>query len=529
MTTKESELKKMSVHALRTRCKELTLDQKGLKSTLVHRLAAHYKSAAEKEAEEAEVEEEETETAAEKTEPAAEKIRHGVVETFRVAKGYGFIKPDEEEGAADNENKKIFVHVNNVTVADGEEKILRQGMRVQYRAVSKDNKKFAENVKGEDGEPLSWWKKNGDSDRTILDGEHDGIIGEFRFTDSRGYVLLNEPVVTEDGTVQPHTRLDVWKPDFKTKGDKPFIAAGRKVKFKLCKNPSSEKFGATNVTASNGEPIGAKDADFELKIKDIPDNKRFTGRVLQFKVNAHGFVAADEDELITGNTKLYFKPEDINTEERPAVVVPGQKVSFDIRKVTQRGREKYEAAKISAVDGEKITLSEDMRPRAYADIMERERFPDLEFEGKVTKFFWDRGFGYIKIDTDKTPIPEEHKDSIKNGDVYFHWDDLKSEDKAVGANIDLKVKFNLYKDEKGFGAENITKEDGATISGQEYRRTAQRGGYQRGGYQRGWGNQGGYFGGFGSNFGVQKGWGQYGRKRRGQFNSWGNRNRRRYY
>merc|ERR1719433_1296159 len=114
-------------------------------------------------------------------------------------------------------------------------------------------------------------------------------------------------------------------------------------------------------------------------------------------------------------------------------------------------------------DGSQVVVPENFRHKPYKEIMPRESL-DGEYIGKVVKFIWDKGFGYIRVDVSETPIPKEHQ--IENNEVYFNWSDLSSSDKVVGVNTDIEVKFGLYKDSKGLGAENITLRDGSALSEQ---------------------------------------------------------------
>jgi len=482
---KQSELQGLKVVELRERCKTLELETKGLKSVLVQRLAAHYEAEAAKEAaKKAEEKEEAGET--EKEPEDEDEIHQGTVKNW-TKRGYGFIEVKTSEGD-DSKPVEIFVHRNHVEMEDGEEPELRAGMQVQFKEVENSSDKegkggnkngtHAEAVKCIDGSPLSWWKKCGDSDRLIWDVVHSGVIGEYRYKERYGYLLLEEEVKAPSGkTLSLCEKLHVKRRDFRSTGSKPDLRAGRKVKFKLYED--SKGFGATYVTDENEEQFTDERVNVEKGKEDLDTETRFTGRVLQFKINNHGFVAADEDLSKFGvEHKLYFTPSDIQSSESPAYLTVGMKVSFVLYK-DKRG---LGAKQISMPDGTDIVIPEDKKYKAYSEIMPRESISETEFKGKVTNYQWDRGFGYIKIEqTDDNKVPEEHAKELKNGAVYFHWNDIKSTDKVVGVNKDVEVKFTLYKDEKGLGAEAITKADGEPISGQEKKRNFNNNNWRRGG------------------------------------------------
>merc|ERR1712228_963618 len=138
--------------------------------------------------------------------------------------------------------------------------------------------------------------------------------------------------------------------------------------------------------------------------------------------------------------------------------------------------------------------------KMYQEVVPRESYPDLEFEGEVTAYFWNKGFGIIKIDfkSNDQEIPDEVKSKIKDEKVYFHWDDITSEDKIVGINRSTKVKFNLYKDKRGIGAECITNPEGEAITGAD--RT--KANFQR----KRWGSKKKFGGKHKRSWGKRKGW-----------------------
>lgn len=468
----KSKLQSMKVVQLREQCKTNELESKGLKSVLINRLLEHFKTLQEAETEAADGGGETAEAEAEEANEEEMEYHMGTVKSW-MKTGYGFIETE----AVDDDGKpvEIFVHKSDVKMAEGEDAALRKGMSVMFREKEGDGKKkgdknkgktHAVDVKGQDGEPLSWWKQNGDSDRMIFDEPTLGIIGDFRYHDQSGYILALDEITTPTGeTVTIYEKLHVKRRDFITEGDRPSLHPGREVQFKLFKDERG--FGATYVQSDAGEALG-KLEDPKKGEEDIDAEKRYTGRVLVFKMNNHGFISPDEDLSKHGVVhKLYFKTEDIECgEAKHAMVAVGMPVSFTIAKDDKKG---LSAKGVSMPDGTAIELPEGHEYKPYSEIQPRESLEELKFEGKVSSFFWDKGFGYIKMDTgsNDVEIPEEIKEKIKDDSIYFHWDDLNSEDKVIGVNKDFAVVFNLYKDEKGIGAENITKPDGEAISGQE--------------------------------------------------------------
>jgi len=477
MTLKAADLQGLKVVELRERCKKHELETKGLKSVLVARLAAYYEEQASKEAPVTEEKEEVKED-----DPSLD-VHQGTVKSW-TKRGYGFIAVDVD--LPDAKPIEIFVHRKNICMAEGEDPCLRPGMRVQFREVedTEKNNTHAEDVKCADGTPISWWKKCGDTDREVYDTVYTGIIGEFRRADQHGYMLPGETIITASGeTVSLCTKLHVKTADI-SEGDHNQLRSGRKAKFKLYKD--SKGFGATFVKL---EPW----TKAEKTNEEIDTEARYMGRVLMFKTNNFGFLAPDDDLSKFGiGTKLYFKASDIDTDESPASVTAGMRISFLLYKDNQG----LGAKTIQMPSGTKVVVDEENRQKPYKEVMPREAFPDLKFEGKVKSYMWDRGFGYVKVEqTDDNKVPEEHAKDLRNGAVYFNWNDLISSDKIVGIAVDTAVKFNLYKDEKGLGAENISKPDGTPISGQTRPKGGGGGGWNNNNRRRwggGWQSSGGW-------------------------------------
>eukprot|EP00497_Spongosphaera_streptacantha_P000719 TRINITY_DN147_c0_g2_i1.p1 TRINITY_DN147_c0_g2~~TRINITY_DN147_c0_g2_i1.p1 ORF type:complete len:366 (-),score=87.65 TRINITY_DN147_c0_g2_i1:325-1278(-) len=295
-------------------------------------------------------------------------------------------------------------------MAEGEKVVLRPGMRVQFREVESDDKNntHAEEVKCVDGTPISWWKKCGLDDRELYEEEHEGIIGEFRYKDGYGYILPSAEVSTQTSeTLTLCEKLHCRREDFVVEGDKPALNSGRKVKFKLYKD--TKGFGATRITDPEGKPIGKAEKRREVspsaaKKRKIDPEERYQGRVLMFKVNKFGFLTSKDDLTEMGVTeKLYFQAADIDTAQRPAQVAVGQEVSFTLYE-DDKG---LGAKNVGMPDGTPVVVPDERRHKPYKEIMPRESI-DGEYLGKVVKFIWDKGFGYIKVDSKESPIPEEH-------------------------------------------------------------------------------------------------------------------------
>jgi len=476
----KKELEELTVEKLRTRCKENKLEADGLKSQLVGRLAKFYKSKA-------------------GTGNAKDYVT-GYVKNWK-SEGFGFIQVGEDVEEGEEKPEQVFVHHHNVTMKEGEKVELRYGMAVRFKmeenSVGKkknQGKMEAREVTTLSGDPISWFEGQGDKDRVVYEDEtYTGVIGAFNFKDQFGYIIPDEEITTpEDDEIDTMTKLSVKFRDFLCDG-RATLVPGIKVMFKLYK--FRERWGATWVTDPEGEPMKKVDPVKKGK-EEIDETTRYEGRVLQFSNNNFGFILPNDDLAEFGvDRKVYFKAEDIKTDAAPASVLSGMEVSFTLYK-DKRG---VGARDIAMPDGSEIELPEGKERKMYQEVVPRESFPDLEFEGEVTAYFWDKGFGIIKIDfkSNDQEVPEEVKKAIKDEKVYFHWDDITSEDKIVGINRSTKVKFNLYKDKRGIGAECITNPEGEAITGADrtkatFRRKKWGGGKSWGKRKRSWGKKKGW-------------------------------------
>lgn len=447
---------------------------------------------------------------------------HGVVASF--SKGFGFIQVGDKLVVGEDKPEEVFVFHNDIVMAAYEPAGLRRGMHVTFTKTESTTgknkgKTHATDVKNLNEEPISWFDKHGDDDRDIFDGKtFTGLVGDYDRDNKSGYLLLNEKISAPNGEkLNLLTRLNARKLDFiLEKNNDKGIFTGREVMFKLMRY--NERFGATYITDLKGKPL--KEVKREGKRKNYIDVKdtttRHTGRVLKFSSNNHGFILPSDDmSEYNIDRKLWFKAEDINTAMRPARVAAGMDVSFTI----ERDGKTVKAVDVSLPNGKPIVMPKGYESKTYEEQMPREKVNNEELEGTVVNYFWDKGFGHIKINNFKdADIPADVKNQLKEGQVYFRWSDIKSDDKTVGIELKEKVKFNLYKDKRGVGAENITDSSGNAITDADRKKaTKQR--RKTWGKTRRWNNN---KGGNWNNRGNNRGWNN---KRKGNWNnkSWGNK------
>lgn len=403
-------------------------------------------------------------------------------------KGFGFVKSKDGE-------KDIFLHREYVSMAQGQPVCLRQGMEVEFDECSNDDKTWAENATAVGGGPIDFFKKHGPDDRQIFKGAYTGILCEFNFKARRGYVLPTKTIKLPKGekkkVLTQYDRLTIRWEDFlcKDSGKSVYLPdgyLGMKVKFQVYKtivsDPNGTKdtlYSATSIKQASGEPFDGTDGkprrqkpkidrqkEKELAQK-IDDKKVYKGLVLQCRVNAYGFILADKihhpelEQYGKGAGQLYFSNNDINTDNSPALVLAGTRVSFRLSKETGR----LAAVNVSNEDGSSIDCPDDKKPsmekKARTVVCDGKRFT-----GTVWYYDWDKTWGCVKVDV-PDELPTEIRDAMRREgrSLYFHWKDIRTTDKIHGLNNGTAVTFHIYKDEKGVGAGDVSDPNGEPFHG----------------------------------------------------------------
>lgn len=364
---------------------------------------------------------------------------------------WGFIERDNQK------DQHIFVHASNINSKDVHT-FLRKGMEVKFQEATRaddPNRKCAVNVCNKEGEPISYFEKQGESDnfkrRDVTPGvTYKGTVKNYFFRRRFGWIQPDD-----EGDERRFLTKDIYvaREDILTKDFPPGLRAGTKVQFELYEDDRG--LGACRVTGENGEllEVNSVRKDFE--------NKVFTGVVEKFRLNGYLFIKPDENlkEFGMWGTDIHGDCESINTEQRPARVLEKTKVTFKLT----RDRNGFHAIDINDEDGEPIVVAdEDIQEDAHPH--ERQIYPEV-FEGTVQSFSWAKGSGWVKP-TELSPELRT-KTTHREGYIYFYRRDLMSEDKVFGVHEDVKVRFRCYIDEKGIGACNITDHEGNSIKDQK--------------------------------------------------------------
>jgi len=427
-----------------------------------------------------------TRNTAEETSVKTRVKKKGTVLSYLRQKGFGFIKLEEGD-------KDIFVHRDYVNMKAGQRPALRPNMEVSFDHCSSGDKAWAENVSTGDGKAIDFFSNCGPADRTIFSPVFSGILCELNFKGRRGYVIPLKPIKLEgeQKTINKHDRLTIRFDDFICKaGAKgvylPEGYLGMRVCFQVYS--TSNVFAATAIRLHDGSPFEGvegkpkrkkymMDRELEKKLAENVDTKKvYTGLVLQCRVNAYGFILADDqfkDELLQMGRRtgqLYFSNSAINTEMRPALVLAGSRVSFNLSE--RHGR--IVAVNVSNENGDPIVCPDDKKPST-------ERRPrkilldGKKLTGKVLYYDWEKTWGCLKVDNLEDFTKELSRLMLREGKaLYFHWKDIMSTDKVVGLNAGMNVQFTVYKDNKGIGAGDVLDSEGRPFSGVERKLSASR-------------------------------------------------------
>jgi len=412
--------------------------------------------------------------------------RKGTVLSYLRQKGFGFIKPDEGE-------KDIFVHRDYVNMKAGQRPALRPNMEVSFDECSSGDKVWAENVSTGDGKAIDFFSNCGPADRTIFNPVFTGILCELNFKGRRGYVIPVKPIKLEgeQKTITKHDRLTIRFDDFMCEEGArgvflPEGYLGMHVLFQVYS--TSTVFAATAIRQADGRPFegvagkvkrkrSTVDRAVERKLAENVDTEKvYTGLVLQCRVNAYGFILADiqyKEELrklgrLSG--QLYFSNTAINTQMRPALVLAGSRVSFNLS--ARHGR--IVAVNVSNENGDPVVCPDHKKP----SIERRPRKVLLEgkkFTGKVLYYDWEKTWGCLKVNNLDDFPNELSGHMLRDGKaLYFHWKDIMSTDKVVGLNAGMNVQFTVYKDDKGIGAGDVLDPEGRPFSGVERKLSPRR-------------------------------------------------------
>lgn len=207
-----------------------------------------------------------------------------------------------------------------------------------------------------------------------------------------------------------------------------------------------------------------------MDVEDTFDESAvYKGKVKNFRNSVSVLVTPDADLTALGVKEggaIKVAASDIVSTESPAVLVKEQEVEFKLRK-DEWGVYGYTLTGPGGSPIGPAIGAPERKPQPARTPVNGGQV----YTGKVKNFLWAQGFGYITINNPETfVVPEiandkEKKKFEKNKDLWFCRDDIVSMDSAVGVDKEAEVRFTVYTDEKGIGAQNIMKADGSAFSG----------------------------------------------------------------
>merc|ERR1719379_2455869 len=320
-------------------------------------------------------------------------------------------------------------------------------MQIRFKAAirPKTGEKRAIFVQAMNGEKLSYFKKQGESDpwsRNLVDAPHrfSGIVSRFFFKRGFGWIRPDKKFRNyEFGDQLPPEkkkectsilRLYIAREDIESIDFPPALRQGQRVSFKLYHDRRG--LGACEVVSEHGEPFaGTYD-------KQINGMRRYTGRVKKLKV--HSFLFIKPEPPIVGvrglrpNEDIHAHCEALDCDARPARVPTGTRVTFSLIE-DENG---YHAFDIKDRNEETFAEPKDgwHQKRKHATIEEI-------YEGTVDWFRWEMGTGWIRPCV-ALPGSIAHRLKGNQGLLFFSREDLLSNDKVFGVNAGVKVRFQLH-------------------------------------------------------------------------------------
>lgn len=198
------------------------------------------------------------------------------------------------------------------------------------------------------------------------------------------------------------------------------------------------------------------------------ESATFTGKVKFFKNSFRVTIVPDQDLSAIGvkNQKVEASCSDILSSQSPAILCKEQAVEFRLRKdnygvyaIAVTGPGGSPVGPPSTPQKERVVPARTMANRGKT------------YTGTVKSYLWAQGFGYILLDNKEAfacpaiQNEKEKKKFEKTGGLWFARDDIMSTDTAVGVKQGEAVQFQVYTDEKGIGAMNVTRRGGAPFSG----------------------------------------------------------------
>lgn len=295
------------------------------------------------------------------------------------------------------------------------------------------------------------------------------------FMKGRGFGFIQP-----EGTSAKKEQVFVHWADCKFSSDMnyPFLKKGMEVSYKT--TDKKGKTTAVKVTNTDGTDIHIEEQQKDCSIESYKGSIKFFDMKKGF-----GFITVDEKVSFGDHTAepgddenngIYFTRMDIvgNAERTPQMPRRGTEVMFHLA-ADDKG---LSATKITDAEGNPLKGTNNKRKRkgdgtgskekrqktAQVPVDELEEDVDLSQTFTGTVKFWNigRGFGWINPTDGELEFKETGEKTDADG-IYFHKSSIETDHDRVKMPKGTEVEFNLYKDQRGFGAKNVVKSDGSAF------------------------------------------------------------------
>jgi len=198
--------------------------------------------------------------------------------------------------------------------------------------------------------------------------------------------------------------------------------------------------------------MDAENTDKDQPELEIDESTRYTGTVKDYnRRRGFGHILPDGEEDKREN-RIFVHWKQIQSDDTWPSLEDEQKVEYyKAKKNRGRQKDKPVAAKVTLPGGGNVSAN---AGRTYLDNAQR-------FKGIVKYWNVEKGFGFIKIDSD---ISVGGTDFPADKDVYVPIDEIVTDDEPPALKLKDEVEFSTYKTEKGSGAAKVTQPGGAKYS-----------------------------------------------------------------
>lgn len=187
---------------------------------------------------------------------------------------------------------------------------------------------------------------------------------------------------------------------------------------------------------------------------EIEDSVWLSGKVSDWK-HTWGFIVPLERNEENKGERIFVHASKISfADGKIPFLRKGMQVRFHSA-VRVADKTKKVAVDVSALDGSPINWFE---KHGDTDPYSRRSLGETTYKGKVKKYFYRKSYGWIE--------PEEPIDLMgfdNNRHIFVTREDVVCQEFPPGLKVHQEVEFTIYKDDRGFGAANVTGRGGVKL------------------------------------------------------------------